>query len=127
VDVKESFPLTIDKIGPGGPKPGGISPAPEVERPKDASAPGKASFKEELKAAASAVTEDHLAAAVQQASARIAAGKITREQAIDFILSVYRKELIAGTSSPEEADRIIEYVREFIIDDPSISALLSGK
>ncbi len=119
--------MTIDKIGPGGPKPGGIADALPVERPKDAAAPGKASFKEELRPAAPAAMADPLAEVVQQASSKIAAGEITREQAIDFILSAYRQELLAGAASPEEADRTIGFIREIISDDPSINALLSGK
>ena len=119
--------MTIDKIGPGGPKPGAAGGALPAERPGEASPAGKAAFTEALKPAGSAEAADQLAAAIQAASSKISAGELTKEQAVDFILSTYRKELLKGAMSPEEADGAIEFLREIITDDPAIDALLSGK
>jgi hypothetical protein len=119
--------LTIDKIGPGGPKPGGINETLPVDKSKETADARKVAFTEKLKPVAPAAEADHLAATIQQASSKIAAGEITREQAIELILSTYRQELLSRATSPEETDATIDFIREIIADDPAIDALLSGK
>ena len=117
--------MPINKIGGGPLKPGGVSETAPAEKPGKSSDLKKSSFKEHIeKAAEMENASDHLSAIIQQASSKIAAGEISKQEAVEFILTNFKEELLSGNMQPEEADRVIDHIREVITDDPAIESLL---
>lgn len=117
--------MSINKIGGGPPKPGGVSETAPAQKPGEDSSTKKSGFKEQIEKAAEAEkAADHLNAIIQQASNKIAAGEISKQEAVEFILENFREELLSGNIKPQEADRVIDHIREVITDDPAIESLL---
>ncbi|MFH1435577.1 MAG: hypothetical protein ABIJ56_07650 [Pseudomonadota bacterium] len=120
--------MPINNIGGGPPKPGGLSETTPADKPGEASSIKKPIFKEHIEKAAEAEkAADQLGAIIQQASSKIASGEISKQEAIEFILTNYREELLSGNMRPEVADRVIDHIREVITDDPAVESLLTGK
>lgn len=106
----------------------GISETLPADASREAPKTGKTGFKQQLKAVSGGdKIPDQLATIIEEASSRLTAGEITKEQAVDFILDHLRHELLSRAIKPEEVDDAVAFVKEVITDDPAIEMLLTGK
>ncbi len=119
--------MTIGKIGPGKPTTATIGETIPAEKTGNVSGAAKTGFAQIPEASISETKPDHLADFIFQISSKIAAGQMTRQQAIDLILFEYRKEILAATQDPARVEGTIEFIREVINGDPLLDSLLPEK